>query len=135
MKLALAFLTCVLAASAAGIDGQWNAELTNTAKKAGAKLNAKGMPARNASFSLTFRSQDGQVTGAVVAAGKKRSRQQAIQNVKVDGNRLTFTTVQRGKKADNAFTWQVTVDGDQMSGTRTREGAKHGVAFKAKRAG
>lgn len=127
MKLAVAFLTCVLAASAAGIDGQWNAELTNR--------NQKGAPARNRSFTLALKSQDGRVSGFVMAAGKKRTRQQAIQNAKMDGNQLTFTTLQRGKKANTTFSWQVTVDGDQMTGTRTREGAKHGATFKARRSG
>jgi hypothetical protein len=70
-----------------------------------------------------------------MTAGKKRTRQQAIQNAKVDSNPLTFTTLRKGKKANVNFSWQVTVDGDQMSGTRTREGAKHGVAFKARKSG
>jgi hypothetical protein len=127
MKLALALLACVLAASAAGIDGQWNAELS--------ARNQKAAAAKNQSFTLALKSQDGQVTGFVMAAGKKRTRQQAIQNAKLDGNQLTFTTLQKGKKANVTFSWTVTVDGDQMSGTRTREGAKHGVAFKARKTG
>ena len=124
MKLALAFLTCVLAASAAGIDGQWNAELTNRNQQAAA---------RNRSFTLALKNQNGQVTGFVMSAGKKRTRQRTIQNAKLDGNQLTFTTLQKGKKANVTFSWQVTVDGDRMSGTRMREGAKHGVAFQARR--
>jgi hypothetical protein len=126
MKLALAFLTCVLAASAAGIDGQWNAELTARGKKAAA--------APPLSFTLSLKSQDnGQVTGSVVVPGKKKSRPLNIQNAKLDGNRLTFTTVQAGKKDTVSFSWQLTVDGDQMTGTRTREGAKKGVSFKARK--
>jgi hypothetical protein len=126
MKLAVAFLTCVLAASAAGIDGQWNAELTARGKKA-APAAAKG-------FTLALKSQDGQVTGSVMVAGKKKSRPLPIQNAKLNGNRLTFTTVQTSKKDTATFSWQVTVDGDQMTGTRTREGAKRGVPFKARKA-
>jgi hypothetical protein len=128
MKLAIAFLTCVLAASAAGIDGQWNAELIARGKKA-----ATTAPAM--SFTLSLKAQDnGQVTGSVMVPGKKKSRPLNIQNAKLDGNRLTFTTVQTPKKKDAiTFSWQVTVNGDQMSGTRTRAGAKHGVSFKAKR--
>jgi hypothetical protein len=126
MKLALAFLTCVLAVSAAGIDGQWNAELTARGKKA-APAPAKG-------FTLSLKSQDGQITGSVIVPGKKRSRPLNIQNARFDGNRLTFTTVQTGKNKEAVnFSWQVTVNGDQMTGTRTREGTKHGVPFKARK--
>jgi len=125
MKFALAFLTCVLAASAAGFDGQWNAELNARGKKAATT------PAK--SFTLALKSQDGQVTGAITVPGKKKSRPMNIQNAKLNGNRLTFTTVQTTKKDTQTFSWQITVDGDQMSGTRTRDGAKRGVSFKAKR--
>lgn len=127
MKLAFALLTCVLAASAAGIDGQWNAEMTARGKKATA--------AQAKSFALSLKSQDGQVTGSVMVPGKKKSRPMNIQNAKLDGNRLTFTTVQAGKKDSVTFSWQVTVDGDQMTGTRTRDGAKKGVGFRARKSG
>jgi len=127
MKLAVAFLTCVLAASAAGIDGQWNAQLTARGKKP-ATVQPK-------SFALSLKSQDGQVTGTVMVPGKKKSRPVTIQNAKLDGNRLTFTTVQTGKQNTVKFSWQVTVDGDHMTGTRTREGAKKGVPFRARRTG
>ena len=127
MKLAVAFLTCVLAASAAGIDGQWSAELS-----AGKKVSAAQTP--NATFTLSLKSQEnGQITCSLMIAGKKKARPQIIQNAKLNGNKLTFTTVQTNKKATNTFSWQITVDGDQMTGTRTREGAKRGVAFKARK--
>src|SRR2546427_498764 len=104
MKFAVAFLTCVLAASAAGIDGQWNAELTARGKKAATA------PVR--SFTLALKSQqDGLVTGSIVVPGKKKARPMDIKNAKLDGNRLTFTTVQAGKKDTLTFSWQVTVDG------------------------
>jgi hypothetical protein len=127
MKLAFALLTCLLAASAAGIDGQWNAEMTARGKKATA--------AQAKSFALSLKSQDGLVTGSVMVPGKKKSRPMNIQNAKLNGNRLTFTTVQAGKKDSVTFSWQVTVDGDQMTGTRTREGAKKGVPFRARKSG
>ncbi len=127
MKLAFAFLACILAASAAGLDGQWNAEVSTRGNKTA--------PMPNNTFTLSLKSQSGQVTGVVLLPGKKKPRQQIIQNAKLDGNTLTFTTIQSGKKATASFSWQVTVDGDQMTGTRTREGAKHGAAFKAKRVG
>lgn len=128
MKLALAIVGCVISASAAGIDGQWNAELSARGKKAAA-------PAQTSTFTLNLKTQDGQVTGSVAVAGKKKPREQTIQNAKLIGNQLTFKTVQTGKKATVSFSWQVTVDGDQMIGTRTREGARRGVPFKARKSG
>jgi hypothetical protein len=126
MKPALAFLTCLLAASAVGIDGQWNPELTARGRKAAA--------APTKTLTLGLKSQDGQVTGSVIVPGKKRSRPLNIQNARLDGNRLSFTTVQTGKNKDAVtFSWQVTVNGDQMTGVRTRAGAKHGVPFKARK--
>src|SRR5690242_17736063 len=128
MKLAVAFVAFALAASAAGFDGQWNAEL-----RAGGK---KAAPARPTSFSLNLKTQEnGQVTGTVAVPGKKKALQQPIQNAKLDGNRLTFTTARTGKNGSVTFSWQLTVDGDQMTGTRTREGARRGVTFKARKAG
>jgi hypothetical protein len=127
MKLAVALLTCVLAASAAGIDGQWNAELIARGKKVSST--------QPKSFALSLKSQDGQVTGTVMVPGKKKSRPITIQNAKLDGNRLTFTTLQTGKQNTAKFSWQWTVDGDQMSGTRTREGAKRGIPLRARRIG
>jgi hypothetical protein len=132
MKLALAVFTCVLAASAAGIDGQWKAEVSARGKKAAAA--PASAPANT--FTLNLKTQDGQVTGSVAVAGKKKPRQQTIQNAKLDGNQLTFKTVQTGKKKESVtFSWQVTVDGDQMTGTRTREGTRRGVTFKARKSG
>jgi hypothetical protein len=113
MKLALAIFAAVLAVSAATIDGDWNAQ--------------------SPAFTLSLKTKDGQVSGIVTVAGKKKPRVQNVQNARLDGNTLTFTTVQTGKKGTAAFSWQVTVDGDQMTGTRTREGAKRSVPFKAKR--
>jgi hypothetical protein len=113
---------------AAGIDGQWNGQLV-PGKKAVA-------PPANSTFTLMLKSsQDGQVTGRLVTPGKKKPKEHTIRNARLDGNRLTFTTVQGGKKSSVTFSWQVTIEGDQMSGTRTREGARHGQAFKARRSG
>jgi len=118
-----------LPASAPGIDGQWNAELSARGKKAAA-------PAQTSTFTLNLKTQDGQVTGSVAVAGKKTPHQQSIQNAKLDGNQLPFKTVQTGKKkASVTFSWQVTVDGDQMTGTRTHEGARRGVTFQARKSG
>ena len=128
MKLAALLFAMVLASSAAEIDGRWTAET--------ARANKAVAAGQNNNFTLDFRtSQDGKVTGTVSIQGKKKPRSQSIQNATLNGNQLTFTTVQNGKKATVKFSWQVTVDGGQLTGTRTREGAKRGVAFKARKLG
>jgi len=124
MKLALAALAMTLVASAAGIDGRWNAQTSP-------RKNAKNEPAQ---FTLDLKTQEGKVTGTVSMPGKKKPRLQSVEGGSVEGNKITFTTSQVAKKkAAVKFTWQATIDGDQITGTRTREGAKRGVGFTAKR--
>ena len=123
MRLALALLSCVLAAPAAGIDGHWNAEVVRGKK-------ASAQPA--AVFSLDLKSSDGKVTGTVALAGKKRPQIQSVENGRLVGDRLTFTTSQKGKNPVS-FSWDVTLQDDQLSGSRTRDGAKRSQAFTAKR--
>jgi hypothetical protein len=116
-------LGCVLAAPAAGIDGHWNAEIVRGKK-------ASAQPA--AVFSLDLKSSDGKVTGTVALAGKKRPQIQRVENGRLVGDRLTFTTSQKGKNPVS-FSWDVTLQDDQLSGSRTRDGAKRSQAFTAKR--
>jgi len=116
MKLALALLACAVFGSAATFDGDWNA----TSRQ-------------NQPFTLSLKTKNGKITGMVTMDGKKKPRYQTVQNATMEGDALTFTTVQNGKKASAAFTWKVMVDGDQMTGTRLKEGAKHGLAFTAHR--
>jgi hypothetical protein len=58
-----------------------------------------------------------------------------IQNGKIDGDRISFTTVQKGKNGDQTYIWDGTIQGDQINGERKREGGKRGQAFIAKRQG
>jgi len=125
MKLACALLACALAASAVEIDGVWTAQTTPRKGKAADK------PA--ATFTLDLKTRDGKITGTVSMAGKRKPVVLSVQNGKLDGDRLSFTTVQHSKKADVAFSWQATAGAGQIDGTRTREGAKRGVPFTAKR--
>ena len=123
MRLALALLACALAAPAAGIDGHWNAEVAH------GKKTSDQPPA---AFSLDLKTADGKVTGTVALAGKKRPQIQKIENGSLDGDHLTFTTSQNGKRPVT-FSWEATLQGDQLIGTRTRDGGKRGQPFTAKR--
>jgi len=124
MKLALSILACALSVYAAGIDGRWSAEASARNKKAGD---------RTIVFSLDLKSQGNALTGAVNMGGRKKSRSVGIRDGRIDGNRLSFTTKQKGKKGNAEFTWTATLEGDRISGTRQRIGAKKGQPFTAKR--
>ena len=123
MRLALALLACALAVPAADIDGHWNAEVARGKKTA-------DQPA--ASFSLDVKTVDGKVTGTVAVAGKKKPQFQKIENGKLDGDHLTFTTTQQGKNTVT-LSWDVTLKDGQLTGSRTRDGAKKDQSFTAKR--
>jgi hypothetical protein len=123
MRLALALFACALAASAAGMDGHWNAQFAPSKKAAAAPPTP---------FSFDLKTAGGAVTGTVALAGRKKPQFQKVENGKLDGDRLTFTTSQKGKKPVS-FAWEATLQGDQLAGSRTRDGAKHGQTFTAQR--
>ena len=125
MKLLLGVVVCALSALAAGIDGHWNIESAR-----GGKKSADEPPA---TYSLDLKTVDGKLTGTVAIPGRKKPQFQKVENAKFDGSHLTFTTSQTGKKASTVFSWDATLQGDQLSGTRTRDGAKRGQSFIAKR--
>ena len=126
MKLVtLAVLAIAWSGAAAGLDGKWSAEV-----KAGAKKNAS---AKTAALTLDLKSEGSHLTGSVISTKGKKARPLLIQEGTIDGDRFTFQTLQHAKKGDVKFTWQGTLGGEQITGTRSREGAKKGVPFTAKR--
>lgn len=130
--IAFALLVCAGAASASNLDGKWVAEITPAVKKAPA--GKKGGGAKGV-LNLDFKAQDSQLTGSVMASHGKHGRPSDIQDGKIEGDHFTFTTVEHRKKTDVKLTWQGTVNGEQISGTRSRDGSKRGVPFTAKRQG
>jgi hypothetical protein len=128
MKLATIFLLAIaFSASAANLDGKWTAEVTPGSKKASVS--------RSAAVTFDLKSQDSQLTGSVIASKGKHPRPMTILDGKIEGDHFTFTTVQAAKKGDIKYTWQGTLNGDRLSGTRSRDGAKKGVPFTARRQG
>jgi hypothetical protein len=123
MKLALALLVFAIAAPAADLDGHWNAQLAR-GKKADAQPPVI--------FSLDMKTADGKVTGTVAFAGKKRPQIEKIENGRLDGQHLTFTTTQKGKNPVN-YSWDITLQDGQLTGSRMRDGAKHSQGFTATR--
>jgi hypothetical protein len=121
----LLICSCLTPLSAlAGIDGKWTAEFQTRGKKAAAN-NKK----RSSTATLNLKSEDGKLTGSV-SGGRK---QIAIQDGKLDGERFSFTTIQKSKRGEAKMMWTGTVNGDQITGTRSREGTKRSASFTAKR--
>jgi hypothetical protein len=121
-----AILTMILcavsfAAAAAGIDGKWTSE-----SKRGDNTIQQ---------TLTLKSDGGTLTGTIETSFNGNSRSIDIKNGKVDGNKFSFSMVQRGKQGEMTVTWEGTVNGDEMSGTHKREGGDQSRPFTAKRAG
>jgi len=121
----LAILTMILcavsfAAAAAGVDGKWISE-----SKRGDNTIQQ---------TLTLKSDGGSLTGTVETSFNGNSRSTDIKNGKVDGNKFSFSMVQRGKQGEVTVTWEGTVKGDEMNGTQKREGGDQSRPFTAKRA-
>ena len=119
----MAVFACALAASAAGMDGHWSGQFSPR-KKAAAQTPTP--------FSLDLKTSGAVVTGTVGLNGGKKPRFQKIEDGKLVGGHATFTTRAKGK-SPASFSWDVTLEGDKLSGMRTRDGAKHGQAYTAER--
>ncbi|MEK7406433.1 MAG: hypothetical protein AAB225_15130 [Acidobacteriota bacterium] len=125
----LAALCCALAlaAAAAGIDGKW---VTKMEMKGGKK---KGGTAVTVEFALELKSDGDKLTGTVSGGPGRRAASMTVESGKIEGNKFSFTTVQKGRKADQKFQWEGAVSGDELKGTRTPEGRRRGAEFTAKR--
>ena len=129
-RLLMVLLGCAaLAAAAATVDGTWKADLGAAQKKAGKRGNAP----QAASVIFDLKNVDGKLTGTVTSSAGKRGRSMTIQDGKLEGDRFSFTSVQRTKKGEQKWAWSGTVTDGQLTGTRRRDGARRGQSFTAKR--
>jgi hypothetical protein len=115
--------------SAASIDGKWVAEVK---AKAGKK---KGGGERTTAIAFDLRSSGDALTGIVTSGGRRRDRSMEIRDGRIEGDSFSFTTVQKNRKAkaERKWTWKATLQGDELRGIRSREGARRGVPFTARR--
>lgn len=125
--LSILALACALplAVQAAALDGKWLAKIER-------KDAAKG--AVTLEFTLELKVDGDKLTGTVTGGAGRRPLTMTIENGKVEGDRFSFTTVQKGRKGDQKFLWEGTIAGDELKGTRTTEGRRRGLPFSAKRA-
>src|SRR3974377_1313789 len=107
MRFAIALLTLALGVQAAVPDGQWAVQTVPRGKK---------NTARTVAFTLDLRSRDGQGTRSplrprAVLPGARRPPPLPIQNARLNGDTLTFTTHTATRKSDTVFFWTARFDG------------------------
>jgi hypothetical protein len=124
VSVAAVFLLAPVWASSP-LDGKWTAEFQARGKKSKKSADAKASPPAILSLAT-----DGSHITGTVGAGKKA---QTIRDGKLDGSNFSFVTVRTGRKGESRLLWTGTLDGDQLLGTRAREGGKRGANFVAKR--
>ena len=119
---------CALAltASAATIDGKWVLKET--------RKNKDGQE-RTTTTTLDLKSQGTQLTGTITRNTGRRDRTVDIQDGKVDGNKFSFTVLQKAKQEQVKILWEGAVEGDQLNGEQKREGARRARPFSFSRAG
>jgi uncharacterized protein (DUF2147 family) len=91
-------------------------------------------PDRKMTTTMDLKASGSSLTGTVTTSGgQMQGRAIDIQDGKVDGSKVSFTVMQTTKKGEAKWTYEATIDGDSMKGTRTREGGKGSQEFTAKR--
>ncbi len=119
-------LSAALALSA-DLAGKWSGTI-----KVPAGRNQPG-ETREVPVTLDIKTTGGQVTGTLTLTQGRRSQTVEIQDGKVDGNKISFTTTHKGRQAETKFTWEATLQGDELSGERRRESGRRGQPFSLKR--
>jgi hypothetical protein len=123
MKLIFpALFVLSLAAYAAPIDGHWTGQTSIRSKK--------NPNVRTTMYALDLKAEGDALTGTVTVQGAKKPRTASIQDAKIDGETIHFTTIGR---ADQKFDWTLALNGDQLKVSRWREGAKRTQQFVALR--
>lgn len=97
---------------AAGVDGKWSGER---------KIQTPDGEERTLTTTLELKSDGSALTGKM-SAGPRGDVD--IQDGKVDGNKITFTTQMSTPRGDFTVNWEGTVSGDEM--TLTRQGGPGG---------
>lgn len=124
-RIVLTVLIAAVSLMAASVDGKWGFETTQRNQKKGTEVTVK--------VTLDLKTDGAALKGNVITHNPRRDVTAAIQDGKLDGNQITFVTVNQTPNGDVKFTWSATLSGDELRGTRTREGAKRGLAFTATR--
>jgi len=110
-----------LSAFAASIDGKWNSEMK--------------FGERTIQRTFNLKSDGSTLMGTMETSAGGQSRSTDIKNGKIDGNKFSFSLVQRGKQGERTVAYEGTVEGDELKGTMKPEGQDEGRPFTAKKSG
>jgi hypothetical protein len=125
-RILFLFVAGALALAAASIDGKWVSQMEMRGRGENAEV-------RKVEMTIDLKSEGGKLTGSVSTATPRGNREQPISDGKIDGDKFSFTTVQKTQQGEAKISWSGTVAGDELKGERTREGANRGQPFTAKR--
>ncbi|MCS7026758.1 MAG: hypothetical protein NZV14_18315 [Bryobacteraceae bacterium] len=110
----------------AGVDGRWVAEVKQPERK-----EKRGRDTLTTVFE--FKTDGNKLTGTVSAGGRKAAAME-ITDGKVEGNTITFKTVQKSRrKGDIEIEWRGTLEGDQLKLSRTMKNGRRSQELVAKR--
>ena len=99
----------VFALFAASIDGKWKAEQ---------KMERNGNEF-TITTTLDLKADGANLTGSVTTGFGERQRTSEVQNGKMEGNKVTFTTKQQMRDQEFEVKWNGSVEGDELKLTRT----------------
>ena len=91
---------------AGNLDGKWTGTMKIPANK---KQEARETP-----VTLEIRSEGETVKGTVSASRGKKAPALEIQDAKIDGNKVNFTTVTKTKKGEQSTQWEGTLEGSAL---------------------
>lgn len=116
--LSLLALGGVPALAADPVDGKWVAKIQN--KKKGAQ-----------ELVLNLKADGDRLTGTVSQGRKGRGLD--ITDGKISGDTISFTTAGGGRRKQQParLHWTAKIEGNELKGTRQRDGAKRGQPFTA----
>jgi hypothetical protein len=121
--LSICVMTFAAAAllSAAGATGKWVAEQKFTPPNGGDEITV--------TTTFDLKAEGDKLTGTVTSSGMGRGgggepRPVEISDGKIDGNSLVFYTVTTTQRGEMKWKYEATVDGDTLTGKRTREGGE-----------
>ncbi len=97
-------------ARAADVDGTWL--LKRTTQKGEVELELE----------LKLKADGDALTGTYGRKGARRAN--PISDGKIDGDEISFSTVQRTKKGESKILWKATISGSEMNGESGREGRR-----------
>lgn len=122
LTLSLLALVAAAVVFAAGVDGKWVAEQKFTPPNGGDE--------RTITTTFVLKAEGGKLTGTVTSSGMGRGgnepRPVDIVDGKIEGNKLTFYTVTTTQRGEMKWKYEATVEGDTLTGKRTREGGEGG---------